>query len=227
MVTHIDGGSAARAISMSNAAAAARIEEDYAGGRCYQQDGTLPSNGHEVAFIYPGRDEPVDCPFVDPNPDEHETLRMTKRCAHCREEKPATEFCRAKQNRDGLHSYCKACLAVNGRRPASDTRARRRRTGVSARFVGSGTAVPKLPARQNTAQATVFADGRNGRRSSNCVRVPASTAGGNSRRAHTARPGSSTARGSVTPARKVLGMRSRSMSVDGAKTSSRGPRAAR
>ena len=35
---------------------------------------------------------------------------MTKRCARCKEEKLVTDFCRNKHNRDGLTSYCKACL---------------------------------------------------------------------------------------------------------------------
>jgi len=31
-------------------------------------------------------------------------------CRKCREEKPAAEFFSGKQNRDGLQSYCKACV---------------------------------------------------------------------------------------------------------------------
>jgi hypothetical protein len=37
---------------------------------------------------------------------------MTKRCAHCRKEKPVNDFCRNVQRRDGLTSYCKGCLAI-------------------------------------------------------------------------------------------------------------------
>ncbi len=33
----------------------------------------VQSSGHGVAFIYLGRDDGVDGPFVDPNPDKHET----------------------------------------------------------------------------------------------------------------------------------------------------------
>jgi hypothetical protein len=33
----------------------------------------------------------------------------TKKCACCGEVKSATEFSRSKQNKDGLHSYCKPC----------------------------------------------------------------------------------------------------------------------
>jgi HNH endonuclease len=37
---------------------------------------------------------------------------LLKRCAHCREEKSITEFCRNVQSRDGLTSYCRGCLAI-------------------------------------------------------------------------------------------------------------------
>jgi hypothetical protein len=45
---------------------------------------------------------------------------LLKRCAHCHEEKPITEFCRNVQSRDGLTSYCKGCLAIR----RSETRKR-------------------------------------------------------------------------------------------------------
>ena len=35
---------------------------------------------------------------------------MTKRCAKCGGDKPLTEFYRNTQNKDNLHSYCKACI---------------------------------------------------------------------------------------------------------------------
>jgi len=35
---------------------------------------------------------------------------VTKRCASCKDEKPVTDFCRNKYNRDGLTSYCRECL---------------------------------------------------------------------------------------------------------------------
>jgi HNH endonuclease len=37
---------------------------------------------------------------------------LHKRCAHCGDEKPVTEFCRNVQSRDGLTSYCRGCLAI-------------------------------------------------------------------------------------------------------------------
>lgn len=45
---------------------------------------------------------------------------LLKRCAQCGDEKSVTEFCRNVQSRDGLTSYCKACLAVR----RADTRRR-------------------------------------------------------------------------------------------------------
>jgi hypothetical protein len=45
---------------------------------------------------------------------------VTKRCAGCKEEKPVGEFCRNKQSRDGLHSWCKDCRAIK----RAETRAR-------------------------------------------------------------------------------------------------------
>jgi hypothetical protein len=37
---------------------------------------------------------------------------VTKFCASCRTERPVTDFCRNKQSRDALTSYCKDCLRV-------------------------------------------------------------------------------------------------------------------
>ena len=35
--------------------------------------------------------------------------QITKHCAHCRQDKPVTEFYRDKHTRDGLQSWCKEC----------------------------------------------------------------------------------------------------------------------
>lgn len=41
--------------------------------------------------------------------------RQTRRCARCREFLPANAFGPNLRNRDGLHSYCRACVAAYNR----------------------------------------------------------------------------------------------------------------
>lgn len=43
------------------------------------------------------------------------TEQFLKRCARCKELKPAEDFSPSKQKRDGLSSYCKACAAKKAR----------------------------------------------------------------------------------------------------------------
>jgi 5-methylcytosine-specific restriction endonuclease McrA len=39
----------------------------------------------------------------------------TKKCAHCKEVKPKTEFTKYKQNKDGLFSYCRKCKSIKAK----------------------------------------------------------------------------------------------------------------
>lgn len=39
---------------------------------------------------------------------------MEKACARCGESKPASEFCRARNRKDGLYPYCKPCKRTHG-----------------------------------------------------------------------------------------------------------------
>jgi hypothetical protein len=56
-----------------------------------------------------------------------------KRCARCRDEKPLADFNRSPRNKDGRHSYCRACQRAHYRENAVRHKANVRRTSRARR----------------------------------------------------------------------------------------------
>ena len=48
----------------------------------------------------------------------------TKKCAHCGQEKPVTEFYKDGPTRDGLQSWCKQCSNARGKKQINDAQER-------------------------------------------------------------------------------------------------------